>query len=65
MLLTFLFPPMFFTFFTKGLVAWERANPRPVMRLNRVSPEGDAPIAWLLIIAIVRCNPFLQRVSER
>lgn len=44
---------MFFTFFTKALVAWERSNPRESIRLTRVSPEGDAPVAWLLVIAIV------------
>lgn len=53
LILTFLFPPMFFTFYTKALVGWERSNPREPMRLNRVGPEGDAPIAYLLIIAIV------------
>lgn len=52
-LLTFLFPPMFFTWFTKSIIGWERSNPLKPMRLNRISPEGDAPIGALLAVAIV------------
>jgi len=51
-ILTLIFPPMFYTFFTKGLSAWENVPTSP--NILRRSPRGDAPILGLLIIAIVR-----------
>ena len=51
-ILTFIFPPTFYTFFTKGLASWENVPAHP--NILRRSPQGDAPILGLMIIAIVR-----------
>lgn len=56
-ILTLIFPPMFYTFFTKGLSAWENVPASP--NILRRSPRGDAPILGLLIIAVV--SPALYR----
>ena len=50
-LLTLIFPPMFFTFFTKGLSAWETVPSSP--NILKTGPKGDAPILALLVVAIV------------
>lgn len=60
-ILTIVFPPMFFTFFTRALTSWERfgrisdswrVGSGP-LNLWKRSPEGEAPIGVLMIIAIV------------
>ncbi|KAK4686551.1 hypothetical protein P7C73_g3574, partial [Tremellales sp. Uapishka_1] len=48
--LTLIFPPMFFVFFTRALCSWELNSVAP--SLLRRSPLGDAPILALLVIAI-------------
>ena len=53
LILTLVFPPMFYTFFTKAVCAWERDLMAP--DILRQSPRQDAPILGLLIIAIVSC----------
>lgn len=52
LVLTLIFPPMYYIFFTKAQCAFEY-QPRRVNILQR-SPDRDAPILGLLIIAIVR-----------
>lgn len=54
-LLTLLFPPMFYTFFTKALASYENIPLRP--DILRRSPNGDAPVLALLVIAIVSPLP--------
>lgn len=54
--LTFVFPPMFYIYYTRALTSWERFGYNPGfngLNLRRRSPEGDTPIAWLMIVAIV------------
>lgn len=52
--LTLLFPPMFYTFFTKALASYE--NIPLTLDILRRSPNGDAPVLALLIVAIVSNN---------
>lgn len=54
-ILTLLFPPMFYTFFTKALASFENIPLTP--DILRRSPDGDAPVLALLIVAIVS-HPF-------
>jgi ATP-binding cassette subfamily A (ABC1) protein 3 len=51
-ILTLVFPPMFYTFFTKALAAYENIPLTP--DYIRTSPQGDAPVIALLVVAIVR-----------
>ena len=47
---------MFFIYYTRALTSWERFGRNPGfngLNLTRRSPEGDTPIAWLLVVAIV------------
>jgi len=43
---------MFYTFFTKALAAYENIPLTP--DYIRTSPQGDAPVIALLVVAIVR-----------
>lgn len=59
-ILTLLFPPMFYTFFTKALASYENIPLTP--NILRQSPNGDAPVLALLIVAIVgRCVEPMDR----
>lgn len=59
-ILTLLFPPMFYTFFTKALASYENIPLTP--NFVRRSPNGDAPVVALLIVAIVSFSRY--RVSS-
>ena len=61
-ILTLIFPPMFYTFFTKGLAAWENVPASPNI-LHR-SPRGDAPILGLLVIAIVSSTSCVRSQTQ-
>jgi hypothetical protein len=52
LVLTLVFPPMFYIFITKALCAFEVVPSHP--KILRRSPQRDAPILALLLIAIVR-----------
>jgi ATP-binding cassette subfamily A (ABC1) protein 3 len=54
-ILTLIFPPMFYTFFTKALASYENIPLTP--HYIRTSPNGDAPVIALLVVAIVRSHP--------
>jgi ATP-binding cassette subfamily A (ABC1) protein 3 len=54
-ILTLIFPPMFYTFFTKALASYENIPLTP--DYIRTSPNGDAPVIALLVVAIVRSHP--------
>lgn len=56
-ILTLLFPPMFYTFFTKALASYENIPLTP--NILRRSPDGDAPVLALLIVAIVSVFRYL------
>ncbi|ORX35007.1 hypothetical protein BD324DRAFT_633591 [Kockovaella imperatae] len=51
LIFTLIFPPMFYTFFTKNLASFESHSIVP--NILRRSPQGDAPVLGLLIIAII------------
>jgi hypothetical protein len=55
-ILTLIFPPMFYTFFTKALAAYENIPLTP--DYIRTSPQGDAPVIALLVVAIVRHSEY-------
>lgn len=46
---------MFYTFFTKALASYENIPLTP--NILRRSPNGDAPVLALLVVAIVRTRP--------
>ena len=62
LVLTLIFPPMFYTFFTKNLASYESLSMVP--DILHSSPKGDAPVLGLLIIAIVRrCTSSRMRLT--